>query len=119
MMFPVAASHTRTVPSSLPVAIVFPSGLNATLLTSSVCPVSFRMLPHCGESWAKLGVMLNVDTINRANSKEITVLIVIRFSDAKDTNFPNEFFLCDGIYNAGACLCNSYRCINANVFLFG
>ena len=34
--WPVAASHTRTVLSSLPEAIRVPSGLNATLDTSDV-----------------------------------------------------------------------------------
>src|SRR5690242_160478 len=34
------ASHTRTVLSLLPEAIRFPSGLNATVCTVSVCPVS-------------------------------------------------------------------------------
>ena len=31
---PVAASHSRAVPSSLPVSTVLPSGLNATALTA-------------------------------------------------------------------------------------
>ena len=33
-------SHSRTVPSPLPLANMLPSGLNATLLTQDVCPVS-------------------------------------------------------------------------------
>ena len=37
---PVRASHRRIVPSWLPLASVLPSGLNDTLLTSSVCPLS-------------------------------------------------------------------------------
>ena len=36
----VVLSQSRIVPSQLPVATVFPSGLNATVLTDSVCPVS-------------------------------------------------------------------------------
>ena len=36
----VTASHSRTVPSPLPLASVFPSGLNATLTNRSVWPVS-------------------------------------------------------------------------------
>ena len=35
---PESASHTRMVSSELPLAIVRLSGLNATLLTESVCP---------------------------------------------------------------------------------
>ena len=38
--WPVAASHTRTVLSPLPVTMRLPSGLNATLVTASVWPVS-------------------------------------------------------------------------------
>ena len=38
--WPVATSHSRTVPSSLPLARVLPSGLNATEQTASVWPVS-------------------------------------------------------------------------------
>ena len=38
--WPVSASHTRTVLSALPEAIRVPSGLNATLVTASVWPVS-------------------------------------------------------------------------------
>ena len=38
--WPVSASHTRTVLSSLPETIRLPSGLNATLHTQSVWPVS-------------------------------------------------------------------------------
>ena len=38
--WPVAASHSRTVLSSLPEAMRVPSGLNATLDTASVWPVS-------------------------------------------------------------------------------
>ena len=34
--------HNSTVPSALPLAIVRPSGLNTTLKTESVCPVSLR-----------------------------------------------------------------------------
>ena len=37
------ASHNRTVLSLLPVAIVLPSGLNATLLTHRVCPIRVRL----------------------------------------------------------------------------
>ena len=40
MRSPVATSHSRTVPSSLPVASVLPSGLNATDHTEPVWPVS-------------------------------------------------------------------------------
>ena len=40
---PVATSHNRTVPSSLPVARVLPSGLNATDQTAPACAV--RGLP--------------------------------------------------------------------------
>ena len=36
---PVATSHRRMVSSSLPLAIMRPSGLNATLLTELVCPM--------------------------------------------------------------------------------
>ena len=36
---PVATSHSRTVPSSLPLARVLPSGLNATESTGPVWPV--------------------------------------------------------------------------------
>ena len=40
------ASHKRTVPSQLPLVIVVPSGLNATLLIQPVCPVSvLRSVP--------------------------------------------------------------------------
>ena len=38
--WPVSASHNRTVVSALPEASRCPSGLNATLITVSVCPVS-------------------------------------------------------------------------------
>ena len=34
-----SASHTFTVWSSLPVTMRLPSGLNATLMTPSVCPL--------------------------------------------------------------------------------
>ena len=40
MGWPVSASHSRTVLSSLPEAMRLPSGLNATLVTASVWPVS-------------------------------------------------------------------------------
>ena len=43
MFLPVLASQRRTVLSQLPLAIVFASGANATLVTESVCPVSVRM----------------------------------------------------------------------------
>ena len=39
---PVAASHSRAAPSRPPLASVPPSGLNATLMTSSVCPSIVR-----------------------------------------------------------------------------
>ena len=42
---PVATSHSRTVPSSPPLARVLPSGLNATAMTEPVWPVSG--LPIC------------------------------------------------------------------------
>ena len=35
-------SHNNTMPSSLPVATVCPSGLKETLLTTDVCPVRVR-----------------------------------------------------------------------------
>ena len=41
--WPVAASQTFTVPSTLAEAIRLPSGLNATLLTPSVCPLRVRI----------------------------------------------------------------------------
>ena len=44
---PVSASHKRTVLSSLPLASVRPSGLKATLLTQSVCPVSVPDMRAC------------------------------------------------------------------------
>jgi hypothetical protein len=40
MGWPVSAFHSRTVSSSLPLASRWPSGLNATLRTELVCPVS-------------------------------------------------------------------------------
>ena len=40
MGWPVSASHSRTVLSQLPEAMRVPSGLNATLFTASVWPVS-------------------------------------------------------------------------------
>ena len=40
--WPVAASHTFTVPSSLAEARRLPSGLNATLMTAPVCPLRVR-----------------------------------------------------------------------------
>ena len=40
MGWPVSASHSRTVLSALPETIRCPSGLNATLHTASVWPVS-------------------------------------------------------------------------------
>ena len=39
---PVATAQSLTVPSELPAASQCPSGLNATLLTRSVKPVSVR-----------------------------------------------------------------------------
>ena len=48
--WPVAASHTFTVLSQLPVAMRLPSGLNATLLTRPVCPLRVRI------SWPVRGV---------------------------------------------------------------
>src|SRR5262249_58642949 len=36
---PVSASHSRDVPSQLPVRTVLPSGLNATLTTRNLCPL--------------------------------------------------------------------------------
>ena len=49
--WPVSASHTRTVLSSLPETMRLPSGLNATLVTASVWPVS-----GCADRLAGVGV---------------------------------------------------------------
>ena len=40
---PETTSHNRTVLSLLPLAIVLPSGLNATLVMSCVCPSRFSL----------------------------------------------------------------------------
>jgi hypothetical protein len=42
--WPVAASHTFTVLSQLPLTMRLPSGLNATLVTPAVCPFSSTAL---------------------------------------------------------------------------
>ena len=51
MGWPVSASHSRTVPSTLAVASRCPSGLNATPITASVWPVS-----GCADGLAGVGV---------------------------------------------------------------
>ena len=49
--WPVSASHSRTVLSALPETMRLPSGLNATLYTASVWPVS-----GCADGLAGVGV---------------------------------------------------------------